>query len=64
MRRRLSAGKMGAMGRRGGEGAEETGEPKRGVLISRPVASLTLAMLASAFGFQLLLSVCRSTPPR
>jgi predicted MFS family arabinose efflux permease len=48
---------MGAMGRRGGEGAEETGEPKRGALISRPVASLTLAMLASAFGFQLLLSV-------
>ncbi len=45
------------MGRRGGEGVEETGEPKRGPLISRPVASLTLAMLASAFGFQLLLSV-------
>ena len=45
------------MGRREGGGAEPTGEPKRAVLISRPVASLTLAMLASAFGFQLLLSV-------
>ncbi len=45
------------MGRRGVDGAEETGEPRRKALISRPVASLTLAMLASAFGFQLLLSV-------
>ena len=45
------------MEQRGGEEAEQTGEPKRGPLISRPVASLTLAMLASAFGFQLLLSV-------
>lgn len=45
------------MGRRDGEGAKPTGEPKRGALISRPVASLTLAMLASIFGFQLLLSV-------
>jgi predicted MFS family arabinose efflux permease len=40
------------------EGDEEpNGGPKRGPLISRPVASLTLAMLVSAFGFQLLLSV-------
>ena len=45
------------MGRRDGEGEELTGEPKRGPLISGPVASLALAMLASAFGFQLLLSV-------
>jgi len=48
---------MGAMGRRDAEGAEETGDPKRGALISGPVASLALAMLVSAFGFQLLLSV-------
>ncbi|HKH09838.1 MAG TPA: MFS transporter [Rubrobacter sp.] len=45
------------MGRRGGEGAKETGGPKRKALISGPVASLALAMLVSAFGFQLLLSV-------
>ena len=45
------------MGRRGKRGAEETGRPGGGALISRPVASLALAMLASAFGFQLLLSV-------
>jgi predicted MFS family arabinose efflux permease len=52
---------MGAMVRRDagdveGDG-DPNGEPKRKALISRPVASLTLAMVASAFGFQLLLSV-------
>lgn len=45
------------MERREAEGAEETGDPRRKALISGPVASLTLAMLVSAFGFQLLLSV-------
>ncbi len=36
---------------------EKAGNPKRKALISGPVASLALAMLVSAFGFQLLLSV-------
>lgn len=45
------------MARRDAGETEGDGEPKRGALISRPVASLTLAMLTSAFGFQLLLSV-------
>jgi predicted MFS family arabinose efflux permease len=52
---------MGAMVRWDAGDVEEdgdpSGEPKRKALISRPVASLTLAMVASAFGFQLLLSV-------
>src|SRR4028118_886534 len=48
---------MGAMGRRDAEGAEGAGDPKSKALISRPVVSLALAMVASAFGFQMLLSV-------
>jgi predicted MFS family arabinose efflux permease len=37
--------------------AEGDGEPKRKALLSRPVMSLALAMLVSAVGFQLLISV-------
>ena len=37
--------------------AEGDGEPKRKALLSRPVVSLALAMLVSAVGFQLLISV-------
>jgi len=37
--------------------AEGDGEPKREALLSRPVVSLALAMLLSAVGFQLLISV-------
>ncbi|CAA9464980.1 MAG: Uncharacterized MFS-type transporter [uncultured Rubrobacteraceae bacterium] len=57
MRRRLRAGKIGAMGRRDAEGAGEAGDPRSKSLISKPVVSLALAMMASAFGFQMLLSV-------
>jgi predicted MFS family arabinose efflux permease len=48
---------MGAMQRRDAEGAAEAGNPKRKTLVSKPVVSLALAMLVSAFGFQMLLSV-------
>jgi predicted MFS family arabinose efflux permease len=48
---------MGAMQRRDAEGAAEAGDPKRKTLVSKPVVSLALAMLVSAFGFQMLLSV-------
>jgi predicted MFS family arabinose efflux permease len=48
---------MGAMQRRDAEGAEEAGDPKGKTLVSKPVVSLALAMLVSAFGFQMLLSV-------
>ncbi len=48
---------MGAVGRRGGGQAKRTGETGRKALISGPVAALALAMLVSAVGFQLLLSV-------
>jgi predicted MFS family arabinose efflux permease len=48
---------MGAMQRRDAEGAGEAEAPKSKALLSRPVVSLALAMVASAFGFQMLLSV-------
>ena len=45
------------MQRRDAEAAAEAGNPKRKTLVSKPVVSLALAMLVSAFGFQMLLSV-------
>jgi len=45
------------MQRRDAEGAAEGGDPKSKTLVSKPVVSLALAMLVSAFGFQMLLSV-------
>src|SRR3712207_8893519 len=49
---------MCAMVRRDTEGdGDPKGEPKRKALLSRPVVSLALAMLVSAVGFQLLISV-------
>ncbi len=45
------------MGRREAQDTEEAGGHERKALISGPVASLTLAMLVSSFGFQMLLSV-------
>ena len=45
------------MGRRDAEGTGGAGDRKSKALLSRPVISLALAMVASAFGFQMLLSV-------